>query len=121
MAMAQLQCFGCSKYFSPHGLSQHVSKTQDPHCHSSSIVPQFRFVSAIIPHMAFSLPLVPNHSSPGSGRVHANNLGGHGNEMGMPSLYSELSSCGVLTSSKPKIFITRDRKGSHEQFEWVQQ
>src|SRR6266850_6636255 len=119
MAMAQLQCFYCSKYFSPHGLSQHVSKTQDPHCCSSSITPRFQFVSATIPHAAFSLPLVPNRSSPGSGRVHANDLDGRGDEMGMPSLYGELSSCGILTSSKPKIFITRDRKGSREQFEWV--
>ena len=53
--MAQLRCFGCDRNFSPRGLSQHYSKTQDPRCRRRSIAPQFSSVSATIPWAAFSL------------------------------------------------------------------
>ena len=55
LVMAQVRCLGCNRKFSPRGLTQHHSKTQDPRCHSRSIVPQFLSVSATIPWAAFSV------------------------------------------------------------------
>ena len=52
MAIAQLQCFGCNKVFSPCCLSQHISKASNPCCRSISDVP---CVSATIPRVAFLL------------------------------------------------------------------
>src|SRR5882757_2115982 len=37
MPSAQIQCHGCGKHFTPSGLSQYLSKTQDLRCHRSSI------------------------------------------------------------------------------------
>ena len=42
-------------------------------------------------HVAFSLALNPKFSSPGTGRVHVNNLSGYGDEMGMPALDGKVS------------------------------
>src|ERR1700730_10521446 len=63
MATAQVLCFGCNRKFSPRGLSQHVSKTQDLCCCSSSTAAQFPFASSAIPHAGFSLAPGPNYSS----------------------------------------------------------
>ena len=35
MLTTQVQCRGCGRPFTPRGLSQHVSKTQDPRCRSA--------------------------------------------------------------------------------------
>ena len=35
MLTTKVPCHGCGRYFAPRGLSQHVSKTQDPHCRSA--------------------------------------------------------------------------------------
>jgi len=37
MPSAQIRCNGCNRVFTPSGLSQHLSKTQDSRCRRSSI------------------------------------------------------------------------------------
>jgi hypothetical protein len=49
--MAQYPCLGCNRTFSPCGLAQHISKSPDLCCQSSSVTP---LVPASIPHTAFS-------------------------------------------------------------------
>jgi len=67
------------------GLSQHVSKSQDPRCCVSSEV---QLAAASIHHTAFPPALAPNWALQGSGRVSPNDLvmgnycpGGHDDEM----------------------------------------
>ena len=49
--MAQYRCLGCNRTFSPCSLAQHISKSPDLCCRSSSVAP---LVPASIPRTAFS-------------------------------------------------------------------
>lgn len=76
MTTVQVTCFGCNRKFAPCRLSQHVSKSQDPRCHASSVTWQgLVSASASSPCTAFSQTLDPNSASQGLGRVTLDNLG----------------------------------------------
>src|ERR1700730_18689613 len=89
MATAQVLCFACNRKFSPHGLSQHVSKTQDLCCRSSSTAAQFPFASSAIPHAGFSLAPGPNYSSARSVGIRLNDSDGRDDETSIAPLNSE--------------------------------
>jgi len=52
-----------------------VSKSQDPHCHVSSVTGEVQLATASISCTAFPPALVPNWASQGSGRASPNDLG----------------------------------------------
>ena len=45
MNIPWVQCLGCNKVFTPGGLSQHRSKTQQARCHNTDLLNQQRVVS----------------------------------------------------------------------------
>ena len=45
MTLPWVQCLGCNKIFTFHGLSQHRSKTQQAHCRNMDLLKQQRVVS----------------------------------------------------------------------------
>ena len=57
MLPAQVRGPGCEKDFTPCGLSQHVARTQDLHCHHVIAMSQSHLLSAAIPRMASPLML----------------------------------------------------------------
>ena len=86
--MAQVQCFGCNRKFTPRGFSQHVSKSPDPHCRARPVTGEVQLATASIHRTAFSPALDPNQASQGSGiaspddlDMHDRSLGRHDNEM----------------------------------------
>jgi len=74
--MAQVTCFGCNRKFAPCRLSQHVSKSQDPCCHASSVTWQgLVSASGSSPCTTFPQTLDPNSVSQGLGNVAPDDLG----------------------------------------------
>jgi len=57
MLSIQSQCPGCERDFTPHGLAQHVSKTQDSCYHRVVATSQSHRLSAAFPRMASPLTL----------------------------------------------------------------
>jgi hypothetical protein len=65
MPPTQAPCRGCGRFFAPRGLSQHVSKSQDPRCRSLLRTSQVVAGSSSIQHMAPPPPtLTPNNPVP---------------------------------------------------------
>ncbi|KAF8489360.1 hypothetical protein F5888DRAFT_1808868 [Russula emetica] len=64
MLTSRVQCHGCDKWFSPRGLSQHVSKTQDTRCRDTVAASQVSAVSSSIQNAATQPWLSPNCASP---------------------------------------------------------
>ncbi len=60
MIPAQVQCQGCDKAFTPHGLSQHMSKTQNLCCRHINRPPLDHFHTPSIPHMVSRSSPSPN-------------------------------------------------------------
>ncbi len=52
-----IHCQGCDSKFSPQGLSQHVSKSQDPRCQHAPITSQDLVLSLSIHHSSMPPPL----------------------------------------------------------------
>ena len=52
MRPAQVRCPGCERDFTPRGLSQHVTKTQDQRCRRVVATSQPHLLSAAFPRMA---------------------------------------------------------------------
>jgi len=57
MQPAQVRCPGCERDFTPCGLSQHITKTQNLCCHHVLVTSQSCLVSGAFPHMASPLTL----------------------------------------------------------------
>lgn len=57
MPAPRVQCPGCKKAFTPHGLSLHLSKTQDIRCQGLASVSQYSLASNFISRTAFPPPL----------------------------------------------------------------
>ena len=55
MNMAQLQCDGCKRTFSPHGLSLHIATTQKSRCHTVFHASQPGLAFTSVPSVASSL------------------------------------------------------------------
>lgn len=64
MSASKVQCKGCGRWFSPSGLSIHISKTQKRPCRTAIAVSQVPRVSSSIQPTARSPPLSPNRVSP---------------------------------------------------------
>ena len=79
--MAQVQCFGCNRKFTPRGFSQHVSKSPDPHCRAGPVTGEVQSATASIHRTAFPPALDPNQASQGSGITSPDDLGRHNDEM----------------------------------------
>jgi hypothetical protein len=62
MIPAQIRCRGCDKVFTPRGLSQHTSKTQNVRCHTISNPPLDQFGSPSILRAVSRSALSPNHT-----------------------------------------------------------
>ena len=77
MTTVEVQCFGCNRKFSPHRFSQHVSKTPNSHCCTSSAAGEVPLVTASgsIHCTAFPLSLGSNLASQDSGRVSPKDFG----------------------------------------------
>jgi hypothetical protein len=49
---ACVRCYGCNKAFTPRGLAQHASKSQNTCCRGSNIPSCYQLVTLPIPHVA---------------------------------------------------------------------
>jgi len=58
----KVQCHGCSRWFSPHGLSQHVSKSLEMRCRDMSHGSHVWHASSSTQLSATCLLLSPNHA-----------------------------------------------------------
>ena len=61
MIPAQVQCRGCDKTFTPHGLSQHISKTLNLRCRYVNDPPRAHFGIPSIPYAASQASPSPIH------------------------------------------------------------
>lgn len=61
---SRVQCHGCERWFSPSGLSQHVSKTGDMRCRDALTVSRFLHASSSIQRAAMPQQLSPNGAPP---------------------------------------------------------
>ncbi len=59
----KVQCHGCSRWFSPRSLSQHISKSLEMHCQDTSHGSHVRRASSSTQLSATRLLLSPNHAS----------------------------------------------------------
>ena len=77
MTTVEVQCFGCNRKFLLCGFSQHVSKTLNSHCHTSSAAEEVPLVTASssIHCMAFPRSLGSNLASQDSERVSPEDFG----------------------------------------------
>ena len=67
MLPAQVWCPGCERDFTPCGLSQHVTRTQDLRCHHVVATSQSHLLSAAFPHLASPQMLSSTWASQGAG------------------------------------------------------
>ena len=59
----RVRCPGCESEFTPRGLSQHVSRTEDSRCRDGIVTSQSHLVSAAFPRMASPPTLSPSWAS----------------------------------------------------------
>ena len=64
MPTSKVQCRGCKRWFQPHGLSQHISKSQEARCRDGLTVSQVPLMSPSSYDMVMQTPLGPTHPSP---------------------------------------------------------
>ena len=77
MLTTQVPCRGCGRLFTPRGLSQHVSKTQDPRCRSA--VSTSRVPTASSSDRNAAIPPPPNTNN---AVVISNDIEGGGDDFG---------------------------------------
>ena len=64
MPTSKVQCHGCKRWFQPHRLSQHISKSWEVHCWDALTVSQVPLMSPSIHNAAMQTPLGPTHPPP---------------------------------------------------------
>ncbi len=74
MRPAQVRCPGCERDFTPRGLSQHVSRTEESCCRDAIATSQAHLVSAAFPRMASPPTLPPSWASQIAGETTLGNL-----------------------------------------------
>ena len=74
MTTAQIRCRGCDRVFSPRGLSQHLSKTQDAVCREAQSTSRTPSLFQVVSGAGSASALNPNTNEANLNELHAANV-----------------------------------------------